>query len=377
LSATLVAAAQPQAREIVERAQAALAEATVVRYEARGEVDGVLASRLPRMEGTVAIVASAGSDIPKLRIDARVVPPGQSEPVNFGLACDGTFVAVVEHGQKVFIRRALPIGKPLLNSVSPLWIREFGVPRALARETSAARLEYIGTEVVEDAECHVIHAVLAEDGGEVRWHFAISDYLPRRVQRIVDTPSGKSSITTRLRRLELKPSLPDDLFSLSRPGDFRDPTGADLLEVGSEAPDWTLRTADGQSVSLRELRGKVVLLDFWATWCGPCRIAMPILQRLHERYKGKAVAIYGVNCFERDVRADPAGFMRAAGFSYPLLLGGDRVAKSYRVQGIPTFYLIGPDGRIMMAASGLSADTEKQVESLLERLLGQTSPADG
>ncbi len=61
----------------------------------------------------------------------------------------------------------------------------------------------------------------------------------------------------------------------------------------------------GKSVSLKSLRGKIVLLDFWATWCGPCRMAMPGLQKLHDRYKDKPVAIYGVNCRERRPDANP------------------------------------------------------------------------
>jgi thiol-disulfide isomerase/thioredoxin len=140
--------------------------------------------------------------------------------------------------------------------------------------------------------------------------------------------------------------------------------------VGSEAPGWTLRSADGQEVSLGKLRGKVVLLDFWATWCGPCRQAMPALQRLHERYKDKPVAIFAVNCWERSPQVDPAGFLKQSGYTYPVLLNANDVAQAYKVTGIPTFYLIGTDGKILLASSGVSADAERQIEALIEQALG-------
>lgn len=105
-------------------------------------------------------------------------------------------------------------------------------------------------------------------------------------------------------------------------------------------------------------------------------MAMPIVQKLHDKYKDKPVAVYGVNCLERNPKSDPAGFMKGRGFAYPTLVKADRVAQAYQVRGLPTFYLIGPDGRILMAHSGLTPTMEAQVDALIEWTLSRPRPGD-
>src|SRR6266567_2066513 len=71
-----------------------------------------------------------------------------------------------------------------------------------------------------------------------------------------------------------------------------------LLAIGATAPDWELSDADGKLQTLAQYRGKIVVLDFWATWCGPCAEVMPQMQKLHEKYKDKGVAVFGVSSWE-------------------------------------------------------------------------------
>lgn len=374
LGAACWAAAQtPDVREVLQQAHAASRAVKAVRYEAKGQADGWLGQRVPAMEGTVTLVAVPGDPTPKLRIEAQAVPPGRLEPVALQLTCDGTFVAVAEHGQRVFFRRALPIGDSLLNSAAAILVREFGSEKALEREMQAASLEYAGREVVGDVECDVVRAVLAGDEGEVRWYFGCADHLPRRVQRFVRNGQDVASITTTIAKLDVNPDIGTTAFQLERPAGFTGLSPNELLEVGGEAPAWTLPSSAGGNVSLQELRGKVVLLDFWATWCGPCAMAMPIIQKLHDKYKGQPVAVYGVNCLERNPKSDPAGFMRGRGFTYPTLLKADRVARAYQISAVPSFYLIAPDGRILMAHAGVSQNMQAQLEAVIDRALAKLS----
>jgi thiol-disulfide isomerase/thioredoxin len=99
------------------------------------------------------------------------------------------------------------------------------------------------------------------------------------------------------------------------------------------------------------------------------------MQKLHEKYKGKPVAIFGVNCYERGANVDAAGFMKKGGYTYPQLLDGSDVAHAYRAVGIPTLYLIAPDGKILLAFSGFSASGEQQLEAAIERELAKLSGA--
>ncbi|HTE05267.1 MAG TPA: TlpA disulfide reductase family protein [Planctomycetota bacterium] len=136
--------------------------------------------------------------------------------------------------------------------------------------------------------------------------------------------------------------------------------------VGKHAPDFTLKDAQGVEHSLSSLRGKLVVLDFWATWCGPCKAAMPGVQKLHERFKDKGVVVIGVDGFERSADADPAGYMAGKGYTYTLLLHGEALAESYAIEGLPTFLVIGDDGVVLAREIG-KPDDETVLPALLER----------
>jgi thiol-disulfide isomerase/thioredoxin len=130
------------------------------------------------------------------------------------------------------------------------------------------------------------------------------------------------------------------------------PSDPNLLTRGSDAPDFSLATPSGAKKSLASYKGQVVVLDFWATWCGPCKTVMPALQRLHEKYQGQPVAIIGMNA-EGPEGGDPVAFKKDNGYTYELLLEADATSEAYRVRGLPTFYVIGPDGKVVWAGVGL------------------------
>src|SRR6185295_17908443 len=132
-----------------------------------------------------------------------------------------------------------------------------------------------------------------------------------------------------------------------------------LLAVGTAAPAFSLKSPDGREVTLESLRGRIVILDFWGTWCVPCRNTMPVLERLHRKFQDRGVTILGVAVADKE--SDPTAFMKRFGYTYPLLLSGDPVAESYRAVMLPTLYLIGKDGRILHAESGAREGAEAQL----------------
>ena len=122
--------------------------------------------------------------------------------------------------------------------------------------------------------------------------------------------------------------------------------------------------------SLGELKGKVVFLNFWATWCGPCREEMPSMEALHKRYGEKGFEILAVNCMED---ADAAfNFMRNNRLTFPVVLDQDgKVSGKYGIRGIPTTYLINREGKIIARVVGsLNWDTPK-MNAALEVFLSQ------
>ena len=123
--------------------------------------------------------------------------------------------------------------------------------------------------------------------------------------------------------------------------------------------------------SLSALKGKVVFLNFWATWCGPCRDEMPSVEILYKRFKDKGLEILAVNCQEN--QEDVLAFMANYGLTFPALLDEDgRVSGAYGIQAIPTTFLINRDGRIILRLVGsINWDTEK-IHAAIESLLNST-----
>ena len=134
--------------------------------------------------------------------------------------------------------------------------------------------------------------------------------------------------------------------------------------VGSQAPDFELASLDGDLVRLSELRGKVVLLNFWATWCSPCRVEMPDLQERARRWPDR-LAVVGVDFDEPE--ADVRAFRDELGLTFPLVLDpGARVQELYRIVGYPTSVFIDEGGFVRIQHVGLMSP--EQLDDYLSQM---------
>ncbi len=137
--------------------------------------------------------------------------------------------------------------------------------------------------------------------------------------------------------------------------------------TGAMAPNFTLQDLDGKKVSLRDLKGKVVLLEFWATWCAPCRVSIPAIEKIYTTYQGKGLAILGVSLDGGDWDSVKM-FGKEFGMSYPILRGDEDVSQKYMVRTIPMFILIDRKGNI--SHRFLGAGNEDEIEKEIKTLLG-------
>ena len=146
------------------------------------------------------------------------------------------------------------------------------------------------------------------------------------------------------------------------------PASAATPAANSKAPDFTLRGADGRNVRLDELRGQVVLVNFWATWCGPCREEMPRLDTLYQKYHKSGFVLLGVN-----VDDDPRTALATAAklnVSFPVLLDTDKkVSKLYDLNTMPSTVVIDRDGKMRFLTRGYRAGTEGDYEKQIRGLL--------
>ena len=138
-------------------------------------------------------------------------------------------------------------------------------------------------------------------------------------------------------------------------------TGAPQMKNGM-APDFTLQSLDGKSVRLSDFRGKAVLLNFWATWCGPCKIEMPWFVELQKQYGPEGLQIVGVAMDDASPK-DIAAFAQDMGVNYTILIGKESVGEAYGgVQFLPESFYIDRNGKVVDRAFGLKGRGEIEDE---------------
>ena len=143
---------------------------------------------------------------------------------------------------------------------------------------------------------------------------------------------------------------------------------AGSLQAGAPAPAFELNSNSGKSVSLAELKGQIVLVNFWASWCGPCRQEMPILEQLNHQYHNKGVALIGVNV-EPDTAAATA-WLKATPVSFPILYDVDsKVSKLYEVQGMPNTVILDRKGVVRYIHRGYSPGAENEYLDQIRTLI--------
>ena len=136
------------------------------------------------------------------------------------------------------------------------------------------------------------------------------------------------------------------------------------------APDFTLKTFDGQEITLSQLKGKVVLLDFWATWCGPCRESIPHLILLYKNYRESGFELVGMNVDTGDVEV-VRRYIESMDIPYPIVTTPEEVVRTYRVTGIPATFLIDKEGKIREKMVGFNRTIAQQLTTKVADLTSE------
>jgi peroxiredoxin/outer membrane lipoprotein-sorting protein len=170
--------------------------------------------------------------------------------------------------------------------------------------------------------------------------------------------------TSQFPRIRVGEALPDSLWTFTPPPGAKEMTAAmrppeppRVDMSGQTAPAFSLADMVGKTRSLASYKGKVVMLDFWATWCGPCRITMPHVQKLHREMKAKGLVVLGINLAETPEKIRP--FLTKNGYDFPVLLDRQhQVAERYKADAIPTTVIIDRKGTIVAYFTGVRSEAE-------------------
>ena len=133
--------------------------------------------------------------------------------------------------------------------------------------------------------------------------------------------------------------------------------------VGAMVPDFTLTTFDGGTIDIRELRGQVVVINFWASWCKPCEQEAAELEQAYQQYKDQGVAFLGVDYVDADREA--MAYLEKFGITYPNGPDlGTRISQAFRIRGVPETYIVGPDGQLAAIKIGPYQSLEEIVRQI-------------
>jgi thiol-disulfide isomerase/thioredoxin len=303
------------------------------------------------------------------------ISPDKKEQKPISLVYNGADVRMLDYTDNSVYLFSEPTPKQLGSFTSRLgyplpFILPFWNPVNL--ELEFPEISYAGSKTVYDVPCDLIRLgrkVKRPDTGEetilyVNYLIGRQDHLCRGIE----TERQK----TWVQFYETNKAYEFSSFVIAVPANFSEkkvdsytpPDNRGLLAIGTEAP--VFAPAHHANV-LPQLKNKLVLLDFWGTWCGPCRLAMPHLQSLYKKYKDRGLEVIGISV--ADAEGAPEKYMKDNKFSYRLFTKGEAIAKAYQVSVFPTMYLIGKDGKILAAEKGIREQFEADMEKLIEQAL--------
>ena len=212
---------------------------------------------------------------------------------------------------------------------------------------------------------------------EVNIWFDKRDYLPVQYTVMFINEEGRDTTTQfeENRLLEFTPEVDESKLTMKaipsnlRQNDYEPYKEPEPLAEGTPAPDWALPTLTGDTVRLADLRGKVVLIDFFYKSCAPCCAALPFLQSIHEKYKDRGVVMLGIDPIDNPVKDEMADFLAKRDITYTTLYSDRELPKTYHVVAYPTLFFIDRDGKIAKLQRGYHQSLETAIEDQLQKML--------
>ena len=365
-----VASAQeaPDARGLLKETSEVLLHHKSYQVDQRAVID--MGGPLPtRLEMLVKIVVSSPG---KLRIestsklgDSVIVSDGENTWMYLGTLKQYTKTAAASTPESL-VKSLVPGMSSVMDQLKAK------DPYVSAKITGEELVEVDGQKI----DCYVVEGRLDKislpgsvemtDGVQKVWIDKVSKLSLKQTMTatmqggpLTDPAQMNQAVTVISQKLDTP--APDSSFTFTPPEgaklvtEFKGPVKANADLTGQAAADFKLKSNTGKEFSLPDLKGKFVLLDFWATWCAPCRHDLPSVEKLHQEFHRKGLVVLGVNGGEDSETVNE--FLLSSKLSYPILLTPDGgVMQSYRVSAFPTVVLIDADGKIVFYHVGAGGD---------------------
>ena len=363
------APAPPDATELLRGMQLALLESDAYRYNFEfSQLSGGEAGAV-EISGSVSLLRhglSGGDYSARVQATTAGAEPGQAEEFVAVKTVDEAFVQDLSAG---IVHKAsmYSAGSQLVMRMEPALLYVLFDPNSLADEISAVAAWEGVTEVGGEA-CDLVRVTYDDDPEDSRWCIGRADSLPRRLEWI---EAGEG---TRLDLQEVEtPTAFFEEFSFEVPDGY----AVEVLEAGpprgTAVPDLTLALAAGGELSIEELRGSVLVFDFWATWCAPCRASLAGLERTAQLFAGQPVRFFAVNSLESMAPGDPIAFAEENGLTTEVVLDGDLVHEFFAAGNLPALAVVDAQGRTQGVTIGFHGEgSELYAQELIRAALEAT-----
>ncbi|MBI1190074.1 MAG: redoxin domain-containing protein [Tepidisphaera sp.] len=393
---TRQAAESKDAGAILDAARAAVANVHALSYKAAVSGVGALEGKVPSQ---TADVSAAKADAGGWKVYTKGSQTGEGgKSQSFEIGYDGVTARAINEADKVIFEKTVqewPDVPTFFATQSARPVVAWEVLDEKAMDAAGKATKWLGAEKVGGEMCDVVQVGEPADHG-VKYYLSQADHLPRRIDRFEALPGQEAGV----RRLEIADLKLDDksvagTYSIAAPegyavrvakrervaggdnerklGDPDDTKGhlakRGAVNEGDMAPDFSLKDKDGKNVTLADLKGKVVVMDFWGTWCPWCVKAMPQVQKVHEKYKDKDVVVLGMDV-EGNAAAKPLEFMKRNKFTYNTLLDAQPATETYKVSAFPTLFVLDKTGKVIFKEEGFSPDLFEKVSKAIDGVLG-------
>ena len=409
--------ADPTGAEVLKSSAEALAKVNTLSYSGKQTLEGHLSETAASYSGDVTIArAEAGG--------WKMCVEGTYGKTKMNVGYDGATAWSIKEREKQVVTRSIRNDADLKK-----FLTDHSAMPLVAWDLVGEKVLDVGGEAVleKDAkaagvDCRVVRIDKPAGQGEnvksLRYFIAKSDNLPRRIERISETAdiNDPAVMNTSKRVLELGSlktgsdvtpvafvvSVPDGFAVRAGEGTKRadreakrgggdsgsgGPMGGPNVKdkdrparsdepmtkgrpkrptLNALAPEFEFKDTSGKTLKNADLEGNIVVLDFWAEWCGPCKMAMPSIQKVHEKFEGKNVRVFGVSVDRNREKASQ--YFKDRKYTYGFL-NDDKTSTAWGVTGIPAIFVIDAEGKLIFKEEGFSQNLEKDLTREIERAM--------
>jgi len=279
---------------------------------------------------------------------------------------DGNNLKLLDKTEKVLKQGTAAGGSAYLMSYA--WyavFREFLMPKPFGMALGDKSLSLDGSVTVAGKDCHII-STNNPWGDRNSWYIGKDDFQVYGQRQENSKAATEGGFVFEMLGLTLNKTIDDSAFELPAIHTRVSNEDERKVAVGEMAPEWLLQNAAGQKVGSNQLKGKKVILDFWASWCAPCWKVMPVIDQIKADFEGDGLAVFGINVWESP-KIDIGQYLKKKQLNhYDVLIDQDAsVAKSFKIGALPLVVVIDETGKIIYHNNGQDAEMDSKIRALL------------